>query len=134
MPKIHKIQTMTRTFKVKHGVPLWLQMTSNSKKNTRDVIMKATQFPVVSNDATTGFKLQGSSVDKLIVKEWVNKKNWEYVMLSRVRELGGLFLEHPISENPNHYQLKPAYLSMLADFDSVTCPAINMDELQLTDT
>ena len=93
--------------------------------------MKGTQFPVVSNNATTGFKLQGASVKSLLVKEWHATKNWEYVMLSRVRELSGLFLELPISENPDDYMLHPQYLSMLADFDNVTCPPLHLTDLDL---
>jgi hypothetical protein len=52
-------------------------------------------------------------------------------MLSRVRELEGLFLDSPISENPDDYMLHPRYLSMLADFQNVTCPTLTTDNLDL---
>jgi hypothetical protein len=51
------------------------------------------QIPANSNDATTGHKLQGISKDAIIVSSWptgnlaVMFKNWEYVVLSRVRIL-----------------------------------------------
>ena len=55
-----------------------------------------------SNDGTTGHKLQGMSKDVIIVSSWptggLSKifKNWEYVVLSRVRTLSGLYLVDPI--------------------------------------
>jgi hypothetical protein len=60
------------------------------------------QIPVNSNDATTGHKLQGISKDVFIITSWPTGglaamfKNWEYVVLSRVRTLSGLFLIKPI--------------------------------------
>ena len=55
-----------------------------------------------SNDGTTGHKLQGMSKDVIIVTSWPtgglskNFKNWEYVVLSRVHTLSGLYLVYPI--------------------------------------
>ena len=60
---------------------------------------RMTQIPVNVNDATTGHKLQGMSKDVLIVTSWPFGglfKNWEYVVLSRVRTLSGLYLFEPI--------------------------------------
>ena len=60
------------------------------------------QIPANSNDATTGHKLQGMSKDIIIVSSWPTGglslmfKNWEYVVLSRVRTLSGLYLVEPI--------------------------------------
>jgi hypothetical protein len=60
------------------------------------------QIPANSNDRTTGHKLQGMSKDAIIVSSWptgdLSKifKNWEYVVLSRVRTLSGLYLVDPI--------------------------------------
>ncbi len=61
-----------------------------------------TQIPANSNDGTTGRKLQGMSKDVIIVTSWptgsLSKlfKNWEYVVLSRVRILSGLYFVDPI--------------------------------------
>ena len=56
-----------------------------------------TQVPVNSNIATTGHKLQGMSKDTLIVNSWNYRcANWVYVVLSRVRTLGGLYLMKPL--------------------------------------
>ncbi len=60
---------------------------------------KMKQIPANINDATTGHKLQGMSKDVIIVALWQTKsmfKNWEYVVLSHVRTLSGLYLVEPI--------------------------------------
>lgn len=60
------------------------------------------QIQANSNDATTGHKLQGQSKDAIIITSWPTGglaamfKNWEYVVLSRVRTLSGLYLIQPI--------------------------------------
>jgi hypothetical protein len=63
---------------------------------------KMTQIPANSNDATTGHKLQRKSKDAIVVTARPTGglaamfKNWEYVVLSRVRTLSGLYLVEPI--------------------------------------
>ena len=58
-----------------------------------------TQFPVNSNIATTGHKLQGMTKDALIVYSWnYTFTNWIYVVLSRVRTLSGLYLCKKLDE------------------------------------
>ena len=60
---------------------------------------KMNQFPVNCNDATTGHKLQGMSKVVIIITSWPSGglfKNWEYVVLSRVRTRDGLYLFEPI--------------------------------------
>ncbi len=48
-------------------------------------------------DASTGHKLQGMSKDAIIVTSWpIGFKNWEYVVLSHVRLLSGLYLVNAI--------------------------------------
>ncbi len=60
------------------------------------------QIPANINDATTGHKLQGMSKDVIVASSWLTGglttmfKNWEYVVLSRVRKLSGLYLVEPI--------------------------------------
>ena len=60
------------------------------------------QIPANSNDATMGHKLQGMSKDVIVVTSWPTGglsamfKNWEYVILSQVRTLSGLYLVEPI--------------------------------------
>lgn len=60
---------------------------------------KILQFRLTSNQATTGHKLQGKSVDHLVVGQWCKVKNWIYVVLSRVRTLEGLYLLKKLPED-----------------------------------
>ncbi len=63
---------------------------------------KMNQIPANLNDGTTGHKLQGMLKDVIILTSWptggLSKKfkNWEYVVLLRVRTLSGLYLVDPI--------------------------------------
>ena len=55
------------------------------------------QFGILVNTATTGHKLQGLSMDYIIIVSWFyGAKNWVYVVLSRVRTLRGLYLFKPL--------------------------------------
>jgi hypothetical protein len=55
---------------------------------------KMTQFPINLADAVTGHKLQGRTLDKIITTGWGYSfsKNWEYIVLSRVKTRADLFL------------------------------------------
>ena len=57
-----------------------------------------TQFPINLADAVTGHKLQGRTLQKMIVTGWGLSfmKNWEYTVLSRVKTRDGLFLLEPL--------------------------------------
>ena len=71
------------------------------KKETMKVPIKLQCFPVVLNHATTGHKLQGKSMDELVIVEWSkkDKAKWAYVVISRVRKLEGLFFLEPIPDD-----------------------------------
>ena len=86
---------------------------------------KMMQIPANSNDATTGHKLQGMSKDALIVSSWPTGslaamfKNWEYVVLSRVRTLSGLYLVKPIDMDKS-FQPSPqlaSYMDKIRKFE-----------------
>ena len=78
--------------------------------------MRGTQFPIISNTATTGHKLQGSTLASLLVKGWYYGKNWAYVVLSRVRTMAGLFMSEPLSLDINKYKPKEEMLEMMQKF------------------
>jgi len=69
-------------------------------------------FPIVINHATTGHKLQGKSLEKLVIAQWSKIKNWAYVVISRVKTLEGLFLTEPIPEDID-FAPAPKYLEMM---------------------
>jgi hypothetical protein len=87
IPRFFKLKTKKFNTVVKE---LPIPGTSGVTIDIGNVIMH--QFPVNSNIATTGHKLQGMSKDILIVSEWGTFPNWIYVVLSRVRKLAGLFI------------------------------------------
>ena len=87
---------------------------------------KMMQIPANSNDATTGHKLQGMSKDAMIVSSWPTGslaamfKNWEYVVLSRVRTLSGLYLVKPIDMDKS-FQPSPqlaSYMDKIRKFEN----------------
>jgi len=59
---------------------------------------KMTQFAINMSLATTGHKLQGMTMDLLILAEISLVPNWLYVVLSRVTTLQGLFLMQPLKK------------------------------------
>jgi len=62
-----------------------------------------TQFGVIDNIATTGHKLQGVSLDNLVVNSWnYGCPNWVYVVLSRVRKLAGLVFNTPLDSTKDY--------------------------------
>jgi hypothetical protein len=84
--------------------------------NDLKVSMRGTQFPIVSNSATTGHKLQGCSVDNIFVNDWHYGANWVYVVLSRVRTMNGLYMREPLSRDLRKYALKPEMAEMIDTF------------------
>ena len=68
--------------------------------------LKITQFPVNSNIATIGHKLQSQTKQYLIVTLWnCRVKNWIYVVLSRVSTLDGLLLVKQLDDDLIKYQI-----------------------------
>ncbi len=84
--------------------------------------MQGLQFPFVSNTCTTGHKLQGATVDDILVNSWCYTKNWHYVVLSRVRTMKGLYLREPLSEDLSKYAKPQALDDMMQRFTN-TCLA-----------
>jgi len=89
--KRFKLQPRTSQAEVKCSI--------NQFVNKSHFKAKFTQFPVNIADAITGHKLQGRTMDTVIISSWPKMammKNWEYTILSRVISLKGLFLFKPI--------------------------------------
>ena len=89
------------------------EMLSMETSDRATVRMKAQQLPFLSNSATTGHKLQGSTLKSLFVHCWRYERNWPYVVLSRVRTLAGLFLRLPLSSDPKKYSVPSGYTKMI---------------------
>ena len=90
----HKFELEPESFSTKVSVNKY--DTSTAKVDFR---CKMKQIPANTNNATTGHKLQGMSKDVIIVASWPTAsmfRNWEYVVLSHVQKLSGLYLVKPI--------------------------------------
>ena len=90
--------------------------------------MKATQLPLLVNNATTGHKLQGSSVDNIFVHNWSYVTNWVYVMLSRVKTRVGLFCRNKLSKDLKKYAVPEGLRRMLDRFRSRCAPTYWTEE------
>ena len=55
-----------------------------TEDNCEMVKTKASHLPVISNQATTGHKLQGARINQLFVNNWNYTTNWPYVVLSQL--------------------------------------------------
>ena len=86
--------------------------------------VKVTHIPINSNISTTGHKLQGRSLDHLIVNSWAYKcPHWVYVVLSRVIKLKGLKLIEKLNVHCNFEARKDLVRwekSMKADIETKT--------------
>ena len=98
-----------------------------SLDNEMFVSMKGTQFPIISNSCTTGHKLQGCSVDDILVNSWFYGSNWTHVVLSRVRTSKGLHLRKPLSNDLTKYEPDEDMLDMLKCFED-NCPIKMLNE------
>jgi hypothetical protein len=112
-PQIFSIEPKKYTFKAKILKPRLLQVKGGEYEWLE---MKGIQLPILINNATTGHKLQGSSVDNLFVHSWCYVTNWPYVMLSRVRTREGLFCQEKLLKKMSKYAVPDALLRMLEKF------------------
>lgn len=112
-------------FRAKILKPAVFRLKDNEREKIR---MKATQLPIVVNNATTGHKLQGAGVDILFVHNWSYVTNWVYVMLSRVRTLQGLYTRKKLKDNIKIYEIPPKLKRMLARFKERKAATVLTDE------
>jgi len=89
--------------------------------------MKATQLPIIVNNAITVHKLQGSGVDILLVHNWSFVQNWIYVMLSRVRTREGLFARKKLDDDLDRYKMPEKLKRMLEKFKRDKAPSVLSD-------
>ena len=69
--------------------------------------IRTTYLPIICNISTTGHKLQGKTLDHLVINSFAyNCTHWVYVVLSRVRQLDNLILNQKLDIHRN-YNAKP---------------------------
>ena len=81
IPNTFQLESIEFCITTRILTPKLLQM---KEDDCEMVKMKAMQLPVISNQATTGHKLQGASINQLFVKNWNYTTNWPYVVLSQL--------------------------------------------------
>ena len=101
------------TFRATMPVP---EIFGQGTKTQQSIRMRATQIPCVINNATTGHKLQGSSVDALFVHKWNYQDNWPCVMLSRVRTKNGLFCREKLKKDMRAHAMPDALKNTIRKF------------------
>ena len=79
------------------------------------VKMRGQQFPVISNCATTGHKLQGYTAASLLVTDWTYTGNWAYTVLLHVRTMSGLYMINKLSDDLSKYEMASEVEDMLHD-------------------
>ena len=110
-PNTFKIFPKEHSFECKLLLPSDMQQTG---KDTELFYMKATQFQIIVNNATTGHKLQGSGVENLFVHNWYYVTNWVYVILSRVKTRSGLFLRNKLDNSLSKYSVPKKLTRMIS--------------------
>jgi hypothetical protein len=76
------------------AVPLYDIIDKNTPRIWRRCRFK--QFPLNIATARTIHKLQGCSIDNLVISIWDYTGNWIYVALSRVKAMTGLFIRNEL--------------------------------------
>ena len=113
--ELHMQIKLERSKKIFHMPPITCETNVRCPINSYapEALFKATmtQFPINLADAVTGHKLQGRTLDKVIVTAWPNMaimKNWEYTVLSRVKSRKGLYLFDKLDIHKS-YAAKPEF-------------------------
>lgn len=105
--------------------PVW---NDNGNMHRVEQSMTIEHFPILMNYGTTGHKLQGKSLDCLVITEWSRQENWAYVVLSRVRTLQGLYLTEPIPFDID-FSPSPSYKEMMNKLEKVLATANDVADL-----
>ncbi len=137
VPPSFLLRAKEYTFDVKFPTPTAISSTTG---NERELLgLKASQFPFISNTATTGHKLQGATIDKLFVHKWYfcrngrnpssRPSNWPYVVLSRVRTIDGLIIHEKLPEDLTLYRAPQELRSMLRKFQGRMPEDFSVDDI-----
>jgi hypothetical protein len=141
---IIQLKPKTLTFTAKLPIPdelhthsdhiLFTNKSIRKKKQMKLFPMQCNQLPIIINNATTGHKLQGSTVNNLFVHGWdYETKNWPYVILSRIKKLSGLYLKTPLSTDLNKYAMHPELNDFLQSMEKLMPPLIEYSQFDQID-
>ena len=93
-PRIVSLEARKTSARVRFPIPLLGRIDKKTPRVNKGVSLL--QFPVNVSVARTVHKLQGRSIEHLVISTWDYTDNWIYVCLSRCRTLNGLYLRKPL--------------------------------------
>ena len=91
-----KLQPVETSAFASFPVPTGFETEINYQTDRITKKIQLTQFPINIATARTVHKLQGRSLQNLLVSSWSYTSNWIYVVLSRVTTSNGLFVRTPL--------------------------------------
>ena len=95
----------------------------------KHILGRLNQFPIVPAYAFTGHKVQGITLDSVLIADTENKRlksTWLYTVLSRATSLNGLFLTKPIPE----LLTKCVHSPELHEYVNMRLPALDCEARQ----
>ena len=95
-PGIIELEAMNYTCRAEIPIVLAGEVTSHTPRTHFSV--KLNQFPINIANCRTVHKLQGRTLENLVITLWCMSPGWAYVALSRVKSLNGIFLRKPLKE------------------------------------
>ena len=108
--KTIRLTPITGTEIAKSPDPMDLKTGTDNKCKRLSKRIQLIQFPINVANARTTHKLQGKSLDSVMVSTWSYTINWIYDVLSRVRTSNDLFVMSPLSyektRDPNTTHLR----------------------------
>ena len=120
--KTIRLTPITGTAIAKFPDPMDLKTGTDNKCKRLSKRIQLIQFPINYANARTTHKLQGKSLESVMVSTWSYTINWIYVVLSRVRTSTGLFVRMPLSyektRDPNTIKLREKTKEVLDFFRS----------------
>ena len=95
--KVLTLETTTNSMKVSFpSVNMFESRVSHKTDRKTKLSIKLTQFPISVADARTVHRLQGRSLETLLISNWSFPPNWVCVALSRVCNSDKLFVRMPL--------------------------------------
>ena len=92
--RIVSLKSRKVSAKVKFPVPIFGTVNKRTERWIRDISFR--QFGINEACARTVHKLQGKSLETVVINSFKDFGHWAYVALSRVKTLNGLFLREPV--------------------------------------
>jgi hypothetical protein len=119
-------------------LPIKKTFTTKLDSSSKSLTVKLTQFPLVPTSAITVHKVQGQSLDHVIVTKWRDPKMVSqypmtaYVTLSRVRTLAGLYITQPLTKADCAFFVPPrAVIDELERLDKLQPPHLRSSDAVL---